>query len=129
MVGIISSVVGWIIGYMGDIGWIPDFASKTTLVIACAILFGFVGAMSSLLVLNDLNMSYVTLMYIHTIDKIEGKEGYTRFNLEPHENIKTRIEEKMIKRDRRRRKWGLKKKYEEQLDASDELGDFQPELE
>ncbi|MHA1112574.1 MAG: hypothetical protein ACTSRE_15885 [Promethearchaeota archaeon] len=124
----VGGVIGWVIGYMGDIGWIPDFASKTTLVIACAILFGFVGAMSSLLVLNDLNMSYVTLMYIHTIDEINGKEGYTRFNLEPHEHITARIEEKKIKRDRRRQRWGLKSKYKEAIDASDELSDFQPEL-
>jgi len=124
----VGGVVGWLVGYMGDIGWIPDFASKTVLVIACAILFGFVGAMSSLLVLNDLNMSYITLMYIHTIDELEGKEGYTRFNLEPHEQIDARIEEKKIKRNRRRQRWGLKSKYEEKLDASDELSDFQPEL-
>ncbi len=125
----LGGTIGWIIGYLGDIGVFPDLYAKTTLVITFAILFGIVGSMSSLLVLNDLNMSYTTLMYIHTIDELHGKEGYTRFNLEPHEHIKTRIEEKMIKRDRRRKRWGLKSKYKEQLDASKELGDFQPELE
>ncbi|MBN2155931.1 MAG: hypothetical protein JW776_07805 [Candidatus Lokiarchaeota archaeon] len=118
---LLGGTIAWIIGYFADI-------NKTPLVIVGAILFGIVGSMSSLLVLNDLNMSYITLMYIHTIDKLHGKEGYTRFDLEPHEHIQTRIEEKMIKRDRRRRKWGLKRKYEEELDASKELSDFQPEV-
>lgn len=118
---ILGGTIAWIVGYFADI-------EKTPLVIAGAIIFGIIGSMSSLLVLNDLNMSYISLMYIHTIDDINGKEGYTRFNLEPYEQIQARVEEKMIKRDRRRQKWGLKRKYKEQLDASKELGDFQPEL-
>jgi len=123
----VGGTIGWVIGYLGDSGVLPDLLDKTPLVIAFALLFGLVGSMSSLLVLNDLNMSYITIMYIHTIDDLYGKEGYTRFNLEPHEQIQARIEEKMIKRDRRRQRWGLKRKYKEQLDASKELGEFQPE--
>ena len=125
----LGGTIGWVLGYMGDVGILPDLYSKTTLVIVFAILFGVVGSISSLLVLNDLNMSYITLMYIHTIDDLYGKEGYTRFNLEPHEVIQSRIDEKKRKRDARRKRWGLKPKYEEQLDVNEELSDFQPELE
>jgi hypothetical protein len=125
----LGGTIGWVLGYMGDVGILPDLYSKTTLVIIFAILFGVVGSISSLLVLNDLNMSYITLMYIHTIDDLYGKEGYTRFNLEPHEVIQSRIDEKKRKRDARRKRWGLKPKYEEQLNVNEELSDFQPELE
>ncbi len=125
----IGGTIGWILGYLGQNGYIPYLGDKTPLVIVSALIFAIVGGMSSLLVLNDLNMAYTTLMYIHTIDELYGKEGYTRFNLEPHEQIEARIEEKMIKRDRRRQRWGMKRKYKEQLDASKELGDFQPEME
>ena len=48
-------------------------------------------------------------MYVHTVDDINGKEGYTRFDLELHEHIQTRVEEKMIKRERRRQRWGIEK--------------------
>ena len=77
---------------------------------------------------DDLNLSYITLMYVHTIDEINGKRDILASNLEPHEHIQTRIEEKMIKQiadvedgvlnQNIKKSWMLPKNWR----------DFQPEL-
>jgi hypothetical protein len=57
-------------------------------------LFIIVGGSTCVLILNDLNTAYITIMYIHTVDDINGMKGYTRYELpkEMLEQIKLQSE-------------------------------------
>ncbi|OLS15577.1 MAG: hypothetical protein RBG13Loki_0805 [Promethearchaeota archaeon CR_4] len=50
-------------------------------------LFVWMGGITSVLVLNDLNLSYITLMFMHTIDDLNGKKDYIDFKLKPKEEV------------------------------------------
>ncbi|MCP4761096.1 MAG: CTL/SLC44 family protein [archaeon] len=61
-------------------------------------LFLWIGGSTSALVLNDLNLAYITMMYIHTMDEKNGKEGYTRYELEKQEKIEAKLLKKLKKK-------------------------------
>ncbi|MHA1561736.1 MAG: hypothetical protein ACTSPA_06380, partial [Promethearchaeota archaeon] len=74
---IINGIIGTLIGY----GFAKLFGlSGTTLYTVTGItiiVFLWVGGGTSTLIVNDLNNSYVTILFIHTIDELNKKEHYT----------------------------------------------------
>ncbi len=74
------------------------------------VLFLWIGGSSTVLILNDLNMSYKTIMYIHTVDMLIDKKGYTRFELEnplsekEMELLESEYNEKAKKKDEKKRR-------------------------
>jgi hypothetical protein len=61
-------------------------------VIAASVaVFVWIGGSTTVLVLNDLNLSYITVMFMHTIDDLNGKKDYIDFKLKPQEEIEAKF--------------------------------------
>ncbi|MHA1819504.1 MAG: hypothetical protein ACTSU2_09940 [Promethearchaeota archaeon] len=95
---VLGAALSWLFGYIFGL-------NKTVVVLIAVPLFLWIGGSTSVLVLNDLNLSYITLMYIHTIDAMNDMKGYTRFELEERE----KIEVKIIKKEEKKRQKLIKK--------------------
>ncbi|MHA1888242.1 MAG: hypothetical protein ACTSX0_09460 [Promethearchaeota archaeon] len=90
-------------GFVGALfGWIYGVNMIITVGIAVP-LFLWVGGMTQTLIINDLNTSYLTIMYVYTLDIIYNKYGYTRYKLEKPKEIE-RWEKKQEKKAKRRSK-------------------------
>ncbi len=74
---IINGLVGALIGY--GFAKFFEFSGATLYLITglSIIVFLWVGGGTSTLIVNDLNNSYVTILFIHTIDELNKKEHYT----------------------------------------------------
>ncbi|MHA1618701.1 MAG: hypothetical protein ACTSVZ_05410 [Promethearchaeota archaeon] len=108
-----SALIGGFVGAM--FGWVYDVNMILTVSIAVP-LFLWVGGFTQTLILNDLNTAYVTIMYMHTLDIINKKHGYTRYKLEKPKEIERwekRQEQKEAtktkKEDRKERRKARKK--------------------
>jgi len=71
-------------------------------------LFVWLGGTTSVLVLNDLNLSYVTLMFMHTIDDLNGKKNYIDFKLKPKEEVEAKFIAKEQKQAAKMQKQNIK---------------------
>lgn len=87
-----GAVLGWVFGYLFGL-------NKTLTVILSIPIFLWIGGTTAVLVLNDLNMAYITIMYIHSLDEMNDKKGYTRFELEKKEYIERKLIEKQKKKE------------------------------
>jgi hypothetical protein len=99
--GVLGSMAGGLVGkYIFGYSGVQLYAT----VAVGFTLFEWIGGMTSVLVLNDLNMAYITLMYIYTIDDENKKEGYNRFELEKLEKIEAKLIAKEKKKKARKNK-------------------------
>jgi hypothetical protein len=107
LIGILGALAGgifakFVLGYSG---------AKLYAVVGISIsLFEWIGGMTAVLVLNDLNMAYITVMYIYTIDEEFEMEGYNRFELEKQEKIEVKLIAKQKKKDEKQAKKDAKQK-------------------
>ncbi len=87
----LNGILGAVLG--GLFGWAFGFDSTWTYaaMLVGVGLFVWLGGTTSVLVLNDLNLSYVTLMFMHTIDDINGKKDYIDFKLKSKEEIEAKF--------------------------------------
>ncbi len=100
----LNGILGALFG--GLFGWAFGFDSTWTYAaIAVGVgLFVWLGGTTSVLVLNDLNLSYITLMFMHTIDDITGKKDYIDFKLKPQEEIEAKFIAKEQKKAAKKQK-------------------------
>ena len=80
-------------------------------------IFLYVGGGVSTIILNDLNTSYKTIMYIHSVDELNNKKGYTRYELKnPLSNKEMQAmqerEQKKVETQKQKELDKLKKKEE-----------------
>ncbi len=74
---VINGILGVLVGYF--FGYLLGFESTMNFLFAGigGPLFLWIGGGTSTLIVNDLNNSYITIMYIHTVDEMNKKEEYT----------------------------------------------------
>lgn len=100
-------------GFVGALfGWIYDVNMILTVGIAVP-LFLWVGGATQTLIINDLNTSYITIMYIHTLDIIHKKYGYTRYKLEKPKEIEQWEKRQEAKAKRKSKRQERKERREE----------------
>ncbi len=74
---IIMGCIGALIGYwFARLYGFSDFTTYAITGLAVPV-FIWVGGGTATLIVNDLNNTYITLLYIHTVDDLNGKEYYT----------------------------------------------------
>jgi len=98
---VVSGIVGAVLaGLAGRYVWgyYPGPTLYAIMTIG-VILFLWIAGSTSLLVINDLNLTYITLMFIHTLDEYNGKKGYTRFELEKREKLEAKFIKKQQKKE------------------------------
>jgi hypothetical protein len=108
--GVLGAIAGWLVGTLSSWTELQTYAA----IGAGVALFVWIAGFTSVLVLNDLNMAYITIMYIHSIDDKYGKEGYTRFELEKQEEIEKNL---MKKETKKKAKLEEQQKKEQQAQA------------
>jgi hypothetical protein len=107
LIGILGALAGGVFGKFA-LGY---SGAKLYAVVGIGIsLFEWIGGMTAVLVLNDLNMAYITVMYIYTIDEENEMEGYNRFELEKQEKIEAKLNAKQKKKEEKHAKKDAKKK-------------------
>ncbi|MHA1900490.1 MAG: hypothetical protein ACTSWX_07655 [Promethearchaeota archaeon] len=91
---IINGIAGALIGYA--FAKLYGLSGNTLYVMTglAIIVFMWVAGGTSTLIVNDLNNSYVTILFIHTIDELNKKEHYTLNELGKIEGETTIVEEK-----------------------------------
>ena len=107
LIGILGALAGGIFGK-----FVLNYSgARLYAVVGISIsLFEWIGGMTAVLVLNDLNLAYITVMYIYTIDEENEMEGYNRFELEKQEKIEAKLIAKQKKKDEKQAKKDAKQK-------------------
>lgn len=78
---VLNAALGFVLGYFFAHILGVAVVYKYFSGLAALVIFLWIGGFTSTLIVNDLNNSYVTIMYIHTVDDLNNKEGYTVENL------------------------------------------------
>ncbi|MHA1338756.1 MAG: hypothetical protein ACTSRZ_01875 [Promethearchaeota archaeon] len=102
----VSGIVGaFLAGLVGRYVWgyYPGPTLYAIMAVGC-VLFLWIAGSTSVIVINDLNLTYITLMFIHALDEKYGKQGYTRFELEKREKIEAKLIKKQQKKELKKQK-------------------------
>ncbi|WP_371803398.1 hypothetical protein [Candidatus Lokiarchaeum ossiferum] len=74
---IINGCIGALVGYtFASLYGFPEFTTYVITGLAVPV-FIWVGGGTATLIVNDLNNTYITLLYIHTVDDLNNKEHFT----------------------------------------------------
>ncbi|MBD3354159.1 MAG: hypothetical protein GF364_21940 [Candidatus Lokiarchaeota archaeon] len=75
-------------------------------------LFYWIGGFTAALVLNDLNMTYIEVMYLHSLDRNHNRKGFSRFEVKEAEEVKEQLAEELKKQEEmEKRHEEMKKKF------------------
>jgi hypothetical protein len=108
---VLSGAAGALLAYL--FGRVLELNQEITLLaIGLAVpVFVAIGGVNATLILDNLNTAYITIMYIHTVDELNGKTGYTRFDLQkPSDRTMAIIEAERAKAAKKAAKKGKKGK-------------------
>lgn len=96
----LSGVVGALAGVLGSnyFGWNIYLAVPTL-----AGVFYWIAGSTAALVLNDLNMTYIEVMYLYTMDQSYDKVGYSRFELKEAKEVEKELQKEEEKREAKKR--------------------------
>ncbi len=89
---LLSGLLGGVIGELLVWGLAISSVWSYAVIAASVVVFVWLGGTTSVLVLNDLNLSYITVMFMHTIDDLNGKgHDYIDFKLLPKEEVEAKF--------------------------------------
>jgi hypothetical protein len=98
--GLLGFLIGGLLGYLMEIGKFNNYVVAASF---CG-LFLWIGGATSALVLNDLNMTYITLIYMYTVDELNEKSGFIEFDLKAYKNIEKDLNKYKTKKERKTEK-------------------------
>ncbi len=118
----LSGLLGGVIGEL--LAWGLEISApwNYVLILACVVIFVWLSGTTSVLVLNDLNLCYISVMFLHTIDDINGKgHEYIDFVLPPQSEVEAKtIAKDQEKAAKEQKKAAKKGKGEPELPPSPE---------
>lgn len=104
--GVVGAVIGAVLGkYFG-------FSDAQIYVIAGASagLFYWIAGFTAAMILNDLNMTYIEVLYIYCYDRSNNRKGYSRFELKDADEIEKEFQKELEKQAEKEKKKESKRK-------------------